>query len=511
MGFLTSPNSKSRAGSEGTRVSTRVGTLMALAAAWVLVSPGRVWGDPPITPSAIPKVGEAANVAGHADARHDEAGDEDPGSAGRNPTKVEPAGHGAASEKGAGDKHASEKSGHGDKAAEAKRDAKPDWVRERLLDGEPAGEVGEDRSVFEGRLEVARRQRRSGNQEAAIRDLVAILRSGSPNDVKRPALLELAGIAEDAGQMGRAQQILAQYTRLFSKHPSVVEVYLRQGLLYREMGATELALAKFHGVFSSALSQRFDQLDYYRRMVLQAQTEIADTYYLNGRWDEAREYLQRVMRLDAPRVTKMLVHYKLIRVLGELGKHEQSAAEAVQFVETYPDAGQLPEVRFLLASALKKLGRNNESLEQVLRLLAAGKTSAEERPEQWMYWQKRAGNDIANQMYREGDYVGTLEIYRKLSELDASAAWQLPVWYQIGLVYERLEQANKAGETYDKIAARETEVKGDASAANLMVVVEMAKWRRGNLAWMQSASTNVATLRPLVMTPAREPLNEQRP
>jgi tetratricopeptide (TPR) repeat protein len=238
---------------------------------WGLALSGGALADPPITPTAIPVV----------------AGDTPPAA----PTEAEAdAGHATEAASTHGAPAAAASAAHDTKAdAEpAKPAAKADWVRERLLDGETPNEVGEDRSVYESRLEVARRQRRSGNQEGAIRDLIGILKSTAPNDVKRPALLEMAGIAEDSGQAGRAQQILAQYTRLFSQHPSVVEVYLRQGLLYREMGATELALAKFHGVFSSALSQRFDQLDYYRRLVLQAQTEIADTYYLSGRWDEAR-------------------------------------------------------------------------------------------------------------------------------------------------------------------------------------------------------------------------------
>ncbi len=484
MGLSTHPPRNSIRSARNPR---RLPLVLVGAVLWGLALSGGALADPPITPTAIPVV----------------AGDTPPAA----PTEAEAdAGHATEAASAHGAPAAAASAAHDTKAdAEpAKPAAKADWVRERLLDGETPNEVGEDRSVYESRLEVARRQRRSGNQEGAIRDLIGILKSTAPNDVKRPALLEMAGIAEDSGQAGRAQQILAQYTRLFSQHPSVVEVYLRQGLLYREMGATELALAKFHGVFSSALSQRFDQLDYYRRLVLQAQTEIADTYYLSGRWDEAREYLQRVMRLDTPRITKTLIHYKLVKVLSELGRHDQTAAEAKLFLEAYPDAGQLPEVRFVLATALKKLGRNSESLEQVMRLLEAGKTSSAERPEEWMYWQKRAGNDIANQLYREGDYVGTLEIYRKLAELDASATWQLPVWYQIGLVYERLEQAARAAETYDKITAREAEVKSDPGAANLLVVVEMARWRRGNLAWMQSASTNVAGLRPLVQVPPKE-------
>lgn len=464
----------------GWGVGCRVRGLAVACLIWAVVGNAFVRADPPIKPKAIPVVEDA----------------------------VKPAGVGTgAGEPSAGSGHEAEASEASEASSSGKPAGAPEWVREQILAGERANEEGGVRAAFEARLEVARRQRRNGNQEAAVRDLVGILRSTGPNDIKRPALLELAGIAEEAGQMGRAQQILAQYARLFPQHPSVVEVYLRQGLLYREMGATELSLAKFHAVFSSALGQRFDQLDYYRRLVLQAQTEIAETYYLNGRWDEAREYFQRVMRLDMPRVTKMLIHYKLVRVLSQAAHHDQTVAMAKQFAERFPDAGQLPEVRFLLATTLKKLGQNTEALEQVLLLLAAGKSAAAERPEEWLYWQKRAGNDIANQLYQEGDYAGTLEIYRRLAELDPSAAWQLPVWYQIGLVYERLEQPAKAAETYDRISGREAEVKADTGAANLMLMVEMAKWRRANLDWMRSATANAATLRPFVISAAGEGAN----
>lgn len=484
-------------------------------------------GDEPIRPVAVPEVGPAA--AGHGTEAKEHAAEKADGHAA---PVVAPKKAGAVHAPAAEthdeveEEHGAESNGHGEK--EGSHGAKPskavgeksdvlkptrriagsELVKERLLEDEPPSESGE-RAVFDSRLEVARRLRREGHPDMAVRDLVAILRSKGPNDVKRPALLELSSIAEESGQMGRAQQILAQYTRLFSKHPSVVEVYLRQGILYRDMGATELALSKFHSVFSSALAQRFDQLEYYRRMVLQAQTEIAETYYLNGRWEEARDFLQRVMKLDAPPITKMQVQYKLLRVLTQLDRNEEAIANANQFIQRYPDAGQVPEVRFILASALKKLGRNDEALAQVLQLLEAGRNAAKERPEMWTYWQKRAGNDIANQLYRDGEYVGTLEIYRKLAELDGSAGWQLPAWYQIGLVYERLEQPEKALEVYDRIAGREAEVKKDPGAANLMVVVEMAKWRKGNLSWMRSATTNLATLRPLVSTATPETKNER--
>jgi len=62
----------------------------------------------------------------------------------------------------------------------------------------------------------------------------------------------------------------------------------------------------------------------------------------------------------------------------------------------------VPEVRFLLAAALKQTGRNADALQQVLLLLQSQQENVGKDPESWAYWQRRAGNEIANQLYREG-------------------------------------------------------------------------------------------------------------
>jgi tetratricopeptide (TPR) repeat protein len=80
----------------------------------------------------------------------------------------------------------------------------------------------------------------------------------------------------------------------------------------------------------------------------------------------------------------------------------------------------LAEVRFLYASALKQMGRNRDAMQQVLKLLDAQQTTSQQNPESWIYWRQRAGNDIANQLYKEGDYLNALEIYLNLVGLDKS-------------------------------------------------------------------------------------------
>jgi tetratricopeptide (TPR) repeat protein len=106
-------------------------------------------------------------------------------------------------------------------------------------------------------------------------------------------------------------------------------------------------------------------------------------------------------------------------------------------------------------------------------------------PVQWLYWQERAGNNIANQLYREGDFMSALQIYQKLAEINSVAEWQMPVWYQIGLVYENLKQTEKASEMYDKIVAREKEIK--ESSSSLKAIIEMAAWRKKYIAWEANA------------------------
>jgi tetratricopeptide (TPR) repeat protein len=145
-------------------------------------------------------------------------------------------------------------------------------------------------------------------------------------------------------------------------------------------------------------------------------------------------------------------------------------------------------VRFVCASSLKKNGRDTEALRQVLALLQEEHADGTGHRETLAYWQRRAGNEIANRFYQEGDLMKALDIYLSLAALDASPEWQLPVWYQVGLVFERLDQPAKATEYYVKIGHRENEVAANAPPS-LKAVLEMARWRKNFLAWQINAET----------------------
>lgn len=352
------------------------------------------------------------------------------------------------------------------------------------------------------KIEFARRQRLQKLYAEATPTLISAILTNAPEEIKRAALLELAIIAQEENNLTRAQQIFAHYLSKWPEDPCAPEVLLRQGLILRQMGANTAALTKFYSVMTSALVLKADKLEYYQRLVLQAQGEIADTYFQQGKVRESAEFFARLLKLDSPLLNKPQVQFKLIRSLSALGRHEEVIIQACDFLGRHLEAVEQGEVRFHLASALKTMGRNNDSLQQVLLLLRDEKGHSQAHPETWAYWQQRTGNEIANQLYKEGDYFRALEIYCGLADLNTNALWQLPVWYQIGLTYERLQQPAKALSRYSQIVSRESEA-GTNTTPSLRTVLEMARWRQQHLGWQTNAETFAREAR--IPRPANEP------
>ena len=95
---------------------------------------------------------------------------------------------------------------------------------------------------------------------------------------ERVALYELGVYHEADKDLQRAQQIFAQFLKEFPEDSMMPEILLRQGRIYRQMGAYNQAIGKFYTVLSASLNLKVDKLDYYKTLVLYAQTEIADFF-----------------------------------------------------------------------------------------------------------------------------------------------------------------------------------------------------------------------------------------
>jgi len=340
---------------------------------------------------------------------------------------------------------------------------------------------------FQAQLDLAGRQRHAGSPAMAILSLVNILETNAPTEFKRKALFELALAYQDNHDFVKAQQIYAQYLQLYPEDERAPEVLLRQGLLFRRMGVNTMAISKFYSVMSTALKLKLGDIDYYKNLVLQAQTEIADTYYVQGQYSESANYYTRLLSADSPSLNKQQIEFKLIRSLSFSTNRDETISRSEKFLERFPDYPDVPEIRFILSSAYTAVGRNSAALKQVLVLLQSQETNAHTNPELWGYWQRRTGNEIANQLYKEGDYLDALQIYQNLAALDSAPDWQAPALYQVGLVFEQLQQWQRASDTYDQILARRPEMTGSNAPPSLSSLYSMAQWRKDYIAWLQKA------------------------
>ncbi len=368
------------------------------------------------------------------------------------------------------------------------------------VDGRRARAKAKADAEFERLLEAGRRLRIAGLYDEAVPNLAAILTGKAPEEFQRPALLEMALVAQDQHNLSRALQVYSQYLSRWPQDPSAPEILLRQGLMYRELGLHQMATTKFYATMTAALVVKDELFEYYRRLVLQAQAEIAETLAMQNMHAEASAAFARLLKEESPNLNRARVHYRYIQTLAAQGRQLEVIGQARQFLVRHGGAEEEAEVRFLLATGLKKLNKNSESVREILDLLQMQQTQAEEHPEVLAYWQQRTGNEIANQLYQEGDFVHALDVYESLLLLSALPEWQCPVRYQIGLAYERLEQPAKAAEAYGTIVAREAEL-GTNAPPGLKATVDMARWRRDFLRWQERAENRRRDVQTFLVAP----------
>lgn len=316
---------------------------------------------------------------------------------------------------------------------------------------------------------------------------VKLLADDVPEDLQKTALFELALCVQTQNDLTRAQSIFTQYLQRWSGDERMPEINLHQGQIFRAMGLSDLALTKFYAVMTTALAIKDDQLPVFKRLVLQAQVEIAETHYLVGKYKDAADYYSRLLKQDDAALDKAQIQFRLIRSLGAIKQYDEAATQAQDFLANHADAPDAAEVRYDLAQAFKGQGRNAEALQQVLIFLRDEHFKTTNNPEIWTYWQQRVGNEIANELYQEGDYVRALEVYQTLVKLDPALPWQLPARYQVAITYEKLLQPNEAINAYRTITNAAPNI-GTNTSPGLKSVIEMARWRLNFLEWQGQAT-----------------------
>lgn len=308
----------------------------------------------------------------------------------------------------------------------------------------------------------------------------------------------LMGLARTYRKKTEFTKAAAVYNTLIEKFPNDTElptVYLELGRTLRALGAYKSAIGRFYSVINATLKLPEDNTDNYRQLARTAQFEIAETYFQSGDYEQANRFFSRLKLLDLAPEDRARAHFKSIYALVLAKDYEKAAAGFRAYLDQNPNDENVPEARYLLATSLRNLGRYNESLAVALELLRAEKKYVDSDPKRWSYWQRKTGNQLANQFYEQGDFGSALIIYQNLANLSPEPAWHLPVLYQVGLCSERLKLTDRARECYQTIIDNTKPSAGDGARHQALVdLYEMADWRIKHLVWEQTAEHQLATI-----------------
>jgi TolA-binding protein len=313
----------------------------------------------------------------------------------------------------------------------------------------------------------------------------------SPAGLKQ-ALLALAHMHRRQGALTKAAAIYEKYLKDYPGDDLAPDALLELGRCLRDMGAYTTAIARFYSVINSTLKLPAGEFTHYQQLAKTAQFEIAETHFEAGEFVEASKFFLRLRLLDLAPADRAHAHFMAAYSLSLQG--HDSAEDTVkmleEFIEEWPTDENIPEARYLLATSLHSLNRTQEAFAATLQLLQAEKSQVAANPKRWAYWQRRTGNQLANDFFENGDIINAQEIYAGLAALSDDPAWQLPATYQLALCYDRLGAGDQARVAYQKV------VDGVAGSAanNLVELKRLATWRLGQLDWHDGISHQVTAL-----------------
>jgi len=311
------------------------------------------------------------------------------------------------------------------------------------------------------------------------------------------ALLGLARVYRRSGSLTKAAALYERFLKDYPADDHVPDALLELGRTHRALGAHQLAIARFYSVINSTLKLSDDGFSHYQMLAKTAQFEIAETHFQQGEFAEANKFFSRLRLLDLAPADRARAHFKSAYALY-LGKDLENAVVTLHsYLEQWPDDENVAEARYLLALTLRGLGRKEEALEATLTLLRTQQANGD--PKRWSYWQRRTGNQLANDFFQAGDTTNALAVYQGLVSLSPEPGWRLPITYQIGLCYERMHASERAIAAYQSIvdgakpapaatdpAAEPKPAAAPAISPELTELARMATWRLGQLGWQDT-------------------------
>jgi TolA-binding protein len=346
------------------------------------------------------------------------------------------------------------------------------------------------KDAFAGFLNLGLSLTDRGDYEAAEIAYRQVLKTPrAPLPATKSALLGLARMHRKQGAHTKAAAIYEKFLKEFPDDDRAPDALLDLGRTLRNMGAYRSAIARFYSVINSTLKLPAEGFERYQLLAKTAQFEIAETHYETGDFAEASKFFLRLRQLDLAPSDRARAHFKAGYALHLGGDFDRSVTTLRAYLDQCPNDENVPEARYLLAINLRRLKRSQDALAATLDLLATEKSRMNADPKRWVYWQRRTGNQLANDFFENGDTTNAQAIYSSLLLLAPEPAWRLPITYQIGLCYERLGATEQAGKSYRSII----DAAGQTPAPELTDLVQMAVWRLEHIGWRDGMQQQLTT------------------
>jgi tetratricopeptide (TPR) repeat protein len=251
-----------------------------------------------------------------------------------------------------------------------------------------------------------------------------------------------------------------------------------------------MAVSRYYGVIQLGMKMGSSDFTRYQGLTRQAQREVANTYFMKGDFEQAQKFYNMALRSDLPKEERAVAMFRSAHCTFMRNDMNGAVNALERFLKDFSRHASAAEARYMLATAYKNLGRPQDAYDTVIELLREAKGKAEADPKAWAFWQKKAGNEFANDYYQRGDFVNAVTIYQALAALEVTPEWRWPVVYQMGLCFERLRLEPRAVECYKYIVDENVKPefrwkKMPQSVGNL---VKMAARRVEQLAWEGATS-----------------------
>lgn len=368
---------------------------------------------------------------------------------------------------------------------EGKEQAKASVVITRIPEEDASAERPEYNEL---QLQKANTLREEGQFQDAIQHYGRVLDAGEASQlIKQSAMLGLAQTFVDMNAPERSISILEDYLQRYPRDEYRPELIYKLGLLYRDIGLHQESVAMFYQVLNNIVADGEKDFDRYLRFGRLVMFEIGRSHVELGHYEVALEHFQRIDNIKMhPRDQETIAFY-IFLCLSKTENYDEALKAAQSFVQRYPESRLRPEVMCAQGQIMFKLGRSEDAIAALIDLLESAEEITEAEMEDWMPWKQKAGNLIANQLFKDGDYAAALSVYQGLATLEEDYSWQLPVIYQIGICFERLHLRDRAKESYSYILAASEKVSSD-EAESLRPIADGARWRLKILGWVDDTT-----------------------